>query len=166
MQIHEALANREAQARRVTACAESRFKDPLKILRLDPATGVGHFYQDPRYSLARFSPRRDFDLSAGSCVTDCVANQVQDDLTEEVFIPQNFEAVVSAIKGKVDTCLVRNRPDKLHAALHRCDQIDWSQMEIAAAVKIEDIVDRCGDLANSCAKRGNPWRIVAAVFRD
>jgi len=97
MQGHETPADGKAKARCIAVGAEAGFKDSLDEIRGNAAAGVGDLDNRAAALRMRGSPHGDFDSSPCRRVADGVADQVEDNLAEQVFIALNFQVAVPAL---------------------------------------------------------------------
>jgi hypothetical protein len=84
--IHEPFADRQTQTWRVAVRTETRIEKVLDQIRRNPAAGVGDLDQRTHDSLSRDSARRDVDPSADGSVANRIANKVEDNLAQPVFV--------------------------------------------------------------------------------
>ncbi len=158
--VHNSFAHSQPQARRVTLCTESRFKDAADRLLWNTATRIVHRDDSAHSSLPPHAPHGHRNLASSRSMTDCIADQVQQHLPQLVLAPQNLQFFL-APKRKRHARLFRNRPHKLHTIMNTRGYLDRHQQNAAPTVQAQHIVDCRRQRTNPRPKMRYPQRASA-----
>src|ERR1700722_18032772 len=99
-------------------------------------------------------------------MANCIANEIQYDLTKKILVALNGEIVARSHKREKHSGLLCDGLDKLHAALDASSQVNRGKMRIASAVNAQHIVDGSRQQANPGAKMRNPLVCVRWIVGD
>ena len=164
--LHQALADGQTQTRRFTAAAESGFKEADQVLFRDPAAGVANFNHGKASAIAKCHAHCHIDFAARRRVANGVADQVEDDLTNSVFVALDGQRLLRRMKCERYACLVSDGLNELDAALHAGGEVERREAGAGLAVHAQDVVHGSGEGADSGAQMRDPLRIGAVILGD
>ena len=121
---HEFLANGEPEAGSICGDAETRLEDAGKKFIRYPASVVDHLDQGNTNSIAPGSADSHYNSPAAGRMTNRIANQVQNDLTDAFLVPRNHWEFVLNFECHGNTCLLCDGRNKLDTAAHGGGQVD------------------------------------------